>query len=268
MISVISVLSVPVLHAGAMFLSASAAALVGLHAAMLAIGASRAALSPRARMLVPVGAALLLGAWLGWALVVAQERAVIGPVEGRQPLVASLPTLACIVAAIGVGSAFLALPSVRAANAAIPAAWLIAVQVYRTAGATFLWPFMGEGGLPPGFAWPAGIGDAATGLLAPFVAWAVVRRRRGAYGWAVAWNWFGLLDLVVAPTAAVLTGARVAELYPLGLIPIFLGPPMGILTHIYSLRNLASNRVSWMESLEDGASTASLPARETVPGRA
>jgi hypothetical protein len=106
----------------------------------------------------------------------------------------------------------------------------------------FIWPFMVGGILPAGFALPAGIGDALTGLAAPFVAAAIAQRRPGAHRWAVAWNWFGIIDLIVAPVAAVLSGAQVAAILPLGLIPIFLGPPLGILTHIYSLRNLAINR--------------------------
>jgi hypothetical protein len=53
-----------------------------------------------------------------------------------------------------------------------------------------------------------------------------------------------VIDLVVATTAAVFAGSQIATIYPLGLIPVFLGPPLGILTHIYSLRNLAANRAS------------------------
>jgi hypothetical protein len=52
-------------------------------------------------------------------------------------------------------------------------------------------------------------------------------------------------DVGIIQTAAVLSGAQVAAIYPLGLIPIFLGPPLGILTPIYSLRNLAVNRTSF-----------------------
>jgi hypothetical protein len=54
-----------------------------------------------------------------------------------------------------------------------------------------------------------------------------------------AWNIFGLLDLIVAPAAAVLSQAQMIGLYPLSLVPLFIGPPLGILTHVYSLRNLA-----------------------------
>lgn len=243
MIPSLSTIPPAALHAGALFITGSAAALVALHATMLAHAGSRTTLSPRSRVLVPVLAAVVLGLWLGWAVTTAQQRALAGPSSGPRSPLAALPVLIAMLAAIGGGGAFLASRTVRTLNAAVPPAWLIGIQVYRAAGLMFIWPFMSDGMLPAGFAWPAGIGDAITGLLAPFVARAIARRHPKAYGWALAWNWFGILDLVVAPTAAMLSGAQVATIYPLGLIPIFLGPPMGILTHIYSLRNLAANRV-------------------------
>ena len=242
MITPLATISPALLHAVAVFIAGSAVALVGLHTGMLAIAGARTPLSPRTRAFAPVIAALVLGGWLGWALVEAQQRALVGPVSGPQSPVQALPTLAAIVVSIAIGAAFLASRTMRTLNAAIPSDWLIRVQVYRAAGIVFLWPFMLNGTLSAGFALPAGIGDAVTGLAAPFVALAVAQRRPGAYGWAVAWNWFGLADLVVAPTAAVLSGTQLAAIHPLGLIPLFLGPPLGILTHIYSLRNLAVNR--------------------------
>jgi hypothetical protein len=60
----------------------------------------------------------------------------------------------------------------------------------------------------------------------------------------VAWNLFGILDLIVAPVAAVLSHAPVLSLYPMALVPLFVGPPLGILTHVLSLRNLAVNRAA------------------------
>jgi hypothetical protein len=37
----------------------------------------------------------------------------------------------------------------------------------------------------------------------------------------------------------VLSQARLIGLYPVSLVPLFVGPPLGILAHVYSLRNLA-----------------------------
>jgi hypothetical protein len=53
---------------------------------------------------------------------------------------------------------------------------------------------------------------------------------------------FGTLDLIVAPATALYFQARVLNIYPLDLVPLFLGPPLGILTHILSLRNLTVTR--------------------------
>src|SRR5262249_20423056 len=124
----------------------------------------------------------------------------------------------------------------------MPSEWLIWVQTYRVAGLMFLYPFLYYGVIPAAFAVPAAAGDFLTGLLAPAVGSAVARRDPRALSWAVAWNLFGILDLIVAPATAVLSRAAVIGVYPLALVPLFLGPPLGILTHIYSLRNLAVTR--------------------------
>lgn len=226
----------------AVLITGSAAAVTALLSGVLTVAASRASLAPRTRVLAPMLAALGLGAWLGWTLVIAQQRALEGPSSGPLLPIAALPTLGLIVGGIAAGAALLASRTVRVLNAAIPSDWLIRLQVYRAAGFIFVWPFLSEGLLPAGFALPAGIGDAVTGLSALWIARVVAQKRPGSYRWAVWWNWFGVLDLVVAPAAAALSGAQIATIYPLGLIPIFLGPPLGILLHIYSLRNLAANR--------------------------
>jgi hypothetical protein len=119
---------------------------------------------------------------------------------------------------------------------------LIAVQTYRAAGIMFVYPFLSYGILPAGFAYPAGFGDFLTGIFAPIVASMVAQNRPNALKWAVAWNVFGILDLIVAPATALLFQARVLGVYPLALVPLFLGPPLGILTHVLSLRNLAVTR--------------------------
>ncbi len=138
--------------------------------------------------------------------------------------------------------ALFASKNLRAINSATPSAWLIAIQTYRVAGIMFLYPFLTHGILPAGFAYPAGIGDALTGSLRRLWPLIVARNRPNAVKWAVAWNLFGTLDLIVAPATALVFQARVLSIYPLALVPLFLGPPLGILTHILSLRNLAVSR--------------------------
>src|SRR5262249_25362702 len=126
------------------------------------------------------------------------------------------------------------LGAIRAVNSAMPPEWLIRVQVYRIAGFIFLYPLLYYGAVPAGFAVPAAVGDILTGILAPFIASAVRNRGTHAFAWAIAWNVFGIADLIVAPVAAILSHAQVLGLYPVSLVPLFIGPPMGILTHIYS----------------------------------
>src|SRR5262249_214598 len=119
---------------------------------------------------------------------------------------------------------------------------MIRIQTYRVAGIIFIWPFLSYGILPAGFAYPAGIGDALTGIFAPIVASMVAQNRPNAMKWAVAWNLFGTLDLIVAPATALTLQAEVLNIYPVALVPLILGPPLGILTHVLSLRNLAVTR--------------------------
>lgn len=224
------------LRGSAVFIFAIGVFLAAAHAALTALAAPRAALGDRARVALPFAVAVLLAAWLGVGMVLADGtnfpltrpalQRPLSLVVGFGPMLAAMALLAWS-------------RTIRAVNAAMPPSWLIAVQTYRVAGLMFLYPFLYYGVVPAGFAVPAAVGDFLTGALAPLVALLVARRRPGAFAWATAWNLFGILDLVVAPTAAILTGARVIGIYPLALVPLFIGPPMGILTHVYSLRNLA-----------------------------
>jgi len=105
-----------------------------------------------------------------------------------------------------------------------------------------IYPFVTYGILPAGFGYPAGVGDALTGIFAPIVASMVARNRTHAVKWAVAWNLLGTLDLIDATATALGFRAPVLGIYPIALVPLFLGPPLGILTHILSFRNLAVTR--------------------------
>jgi len=234
--------------------------MVAVHGGMLALAARRTELSPRAQVLTPVLAAALLAAWAGWAVVVVKNPVVVPaplPISGRAVQAPDLLLTMSVMVVLGILALFWS-KTIRAINAATPPAWLIGVQLYRVAGAMFLWPFLASGAVPAGFAWPAGVGDVLTGIAAPLVALAVARDLRGARTWAVAWNLFGVLDLVVATAAAVLTPTTNVDHFPLVIVPLFLGPPLGILTHLYSLRNLAAtrDRVSAREAVGMKAMTA------------
>jgi hypothetical protein len=217
---------------------AAAVFMIAAHTAIAAMAAQRT--SSKIRIAVPFIVAGFLAAWLAIAIVVGDGANFPISLESRRPLsglVALIPFLIAVIA-------LFASRAMRAINAATPSAWLIGIQTYRVAGIMFVFPFLTYGIIPAGFAWPAGIGDALTGILAPVVALLVARNRPHAWQWAVAWNLFGTLDLIVAPATALYFQAQVLGIYPISLVPLFLGPPLGILTHILSLRNLAVAKTS------------------------
>jgi hypothetical protein len=212
--------------------------MVAAHTGIAAIVAQRTSLSPKTKTIIPFVVAGFLASWLAVAVLIGDRTNFPIPLEPRRAvsgLVALIPFAIAVIA-------LFASKNLRAINTATPSAWPIAIQTYRVAGIMFVFPFLTYGILPAGFAYPAGIGDALTGIFAPIVALMVTRNRPNAVKWAVAWNLFGTLDLIVAPATARLFQARVLNIYPLDLVPLFLGPPLGILTHILSLRNLAVTR--------------------------
>jgi hypothetical protein len=220
----------------AIFIFALGIGMVAVHTALAALAALQPTLGRRKPILLAglVGAYLTL--WFGLAITVGDRTNF--PLE-REDLRLWLSLL------VGFGPMFLGIAvlfgskTMRQLNAAMPAHWLIWAQIYRMAGLMFLFPFLDYGIVPAAFAIPAGLGDFLTGAFAPFVGLAVARQRPQAIKWATAWNIFGVLDLIVAPAAAILSHAQLIGLYPLSLVPLFIGPPLGILTHVYSLRNLA-----------------------------
>ena len=156
-----------------------------------------------------------------------------------------------------VGYLLLLSPTFRRIIAAVPQHWLIGIQVFRILGVVWLVRYF-AGGLPGLFALPAGIGDVATGLLAPFVAYAWYRGKPFARSAAIAWNLFGTADLVNAVVLATLTGAGAGIVFPLLLIPAY-GVPRSLLIHSYSLIGLlrrTSEQPQRAESLHYGIDAA------------
>jgi hypothetical protein len=212
--------------------------MVAAHTGIAAIVAQRTSVSGKTKTIVPFVVAAFLASWFAIAILVGDGANFPIPMESRRAVSGLVALIPFVIAVI----ALFASKTLRAINTATPNAWLIAIQTYRTAGIMFVWPFLTYGILPAGFAWPAGIGDALTGIFAPIVALMVAQNRPHALKWAVVWNLFGTLDLIVAPATALIFEARVLGIYPIALVPLFLGPPLGILTHILSLRNLAVTR--------------------------
>ena len=128
-------------------------------------------------------------------------------------------------------------PTFRRIVAAVPQHWLIGIQTFRILGGVWLARYF-PGQLPGLFALPAGIGDVATGLLAPFVAYAWYSRKPWARSTAITWNLFGMADLVNAVVLGALTnGGTGGIVFPTVLIPVY-GVPRALLIHSYSLIGL------------------------------
>jgi hypothetical protein len=131
---------------------------------------------------------------------------------------------------------------------AMPASWLVALQLYRVFGSWALAASL-RGALPGVFALPAGIGDVLTGLFAVPAAIAAATGTAQGRRAAITWNIFGLADFAVAITLGLITSPGRFQLivpdvssigagaYPGVLTPAFV-VPSSILLHALSLRQL------------------------------
>lgn len=188
---------------------------------------------------------VLLALWLAVA-VAAGAAGVFEAGPTRPPL----PLLAAVVGPpLLVAVAYRASSAFRAYALSIDLRLLTSMQAWRVLGGVFL-ALYAFGLLPGVFAWPAGLGDVAIGLAAPFVLLALVR---GTPAWPrqVAWlNVAGLIDFAGAVGTGVLTSnsalgvladpaarASMGSL-PLSLIPTF-GVPLWTIFHLVSLLQLA-----------------------------
>ncbi len=112
------------------------------------------------------------------------------------------------------------------------------VHTWRVIGLVFV-VLAGYHLLPNVFAQPAGWGDFAIGLTAPFVALYLVRPdRRGSF---LTWQFLGLLDLIVAIITGISArllgqGAAMTPMVqlPLSLVPTF-GVPLLAIVHMISI---------------------------------
>ena len=122
------------------------------------------------------------------------------------------------------------------------------VQIYRVLGAMFL-ALWTQNRMPGEFALPAGTGDVIVGLAAPIVAWLNATHSPSARNATIAWNIFGVADLVIAVGSGFLSSPspyqmlafdRPNELiveYPFVLVPAFF-VPLSIILHALSLWKL------------------------------
>jgi hypothetical protein len=192
------------------------------------------------------GAAATVGAMLGGWLVISGVLASTGVY--RQDPGDAVPWLP--IAAAGVLSTLLLgtrIPLVsRILSDPSTPALLTLPHTLRIVGVVFL-IVMAQGHLPAAFALPAGIGDMAIGVAAPFVA------RRLALGTgrneAVRFHVLGILDLVVAGTIGFLllgvvegtTSTAPLLVLPLALI-LTVAVPLAVALHVVTLHRLRAAR--------------------------
>jgi hypothetical protein len=166
-----------------------------------------------------------------------------------------IPT--ALLATLAIGYLFLLSRTFRDIIAAIPQHWLIGIQTFRILGGVFLIRYF-EGQLPGVFAIPAGVGDVLTGVFAPLVAYWWFSGKPYARPAAIAWNLFGMADLINAVALGTLTGGGGGGIvFPIILIPIY-AVPRAFLIHSYSLIGLlrkSSRAPKPTEALRYGAAS-------------
>jgi hypothetical protein len=177
------------------------------------------------------GIGIVLAAWLVLVVLAGLAGAFVSPVgvpPVRIAIAVSAPPLAFFVG-------ILISRRVREAVLTADLRWITAIQAWRFAGFGFL-ALYAYGVLPGSFAWPAGLGDMAIAITAPWVLLALLRRPAFATSWTfVLWNALGILDLIAAITtgttsSALATGvageisARPMAELPLVLIPAYFVP--------------------------------------------
>jgi hypothetical protein len=203
--------------------------------------ASQTAVLPgRGRPAIGISIVTAIAAWFAVVLVLGANGAFLGA-PGKPPLV----VVGCAVVPLAAFAiALRALPAFREYVTTFDLRLIVGMQAWRYAGFGFLALYANQV-LPGLFALPAGIGDIAIGLAAPWWAAALHRdpgaARTGAFR---LWNVLGILDFVVAfATAAIcamtITTAGPPMITPMGQLPLVLIPafmvPLFVLLHIAAL---------------------------------
>jgi hypothetical protein len=215
---------------------------------ILSRAAGRSGLAPSVQRRVLIGAGTFLSVWLGAALLLAPS---VDTLQSRNSFYLSPLIPLFNLGAIGVALLAIRLsPALRRvlASASLPA--LIGVQFYRVIGLEFV-ILLALGQLPAHFALPAGWGDIIVGLTAPLVALALARGARSGRALGLAWNVFGVTDLVVAvgmgtgflaPLLAPELSSHVPPAAAMGVFPLILVPtfavPVSLLLHGVALQRL------------------------------
>jgi hypothetical protein len=207
---------------------------------------SKPAMAPNS-MLV---ATIVLVLWFALVVVLAANESFVTP-QGTVPVPIALGfgiPIVLFFAGLGVSGSF------RNFVFAADLRQATAIQAWRFAGIGFLALYAYDV-LPATFALPAGIGDIAIGITAPWILVALIRRPVFAASTTfIGWNLLGILDLVVAVSTGALGSALASSAIgevttlpmahlPLVLIPAFF-VPIFIMLHIAALLQARQLRAS------------------------
>jgi len=175
--------------------------------------------------------AFFFSAWLALILVLS-ARGAFTAAPGAPPLGLLIGLVAPLASFF---IAYRTIPPVREFVLSADLRLIVGIQAWRWAGFGFLTLYTYRI-LPAIFAWPAGLGDMAIGVTAPFVVAALQRRPDFASSTRfLVWNLSGILDLTVAVSIGALVPLLAPNLYgtvttapmtqlPLVLIPTYLVP--------------------------------------------
>jgi hypothetical protein len=154
-------------------------------------------------------------------------------------------------------------PVRRLLNTPGMASRLVLPHTLRIEGVVFLL-LMAQGLLPAVFALPAGLGDIAAGISAPFIARHLERRSA-----AIRFHLLGIADLVIALSIAFLAGLGPVQVFhgtastlPLSQLPLALIPtvavPSALTLHVISLTQLRRHARAHVRQ------RAAMPAADSV----
>ena len=165
-----------------------------------------------------------------------------------------LPTMLAVVLPVaGFLGLYATSAGVRDFVAGIDLRLLTVIHAWRTVGFVFIVLHL-RGALPGLFAWPAGLGDIAIAVTAPYIAWRLgAKPDFAASGRFVTWHALGVLDFVVAVGTGVLSSGAFSTIYqpavttePMSAMPLILIPgffvPLFTITHLAAI--LKSRRLA------------------------
>ncbi|MDJ0946664.1 MAG: hypothetical protein QNJ30_24720 [Kiloniellales bacterium] len=200
--------------------------------------------TPASGLKLPPLAALVLIAWFAVvAWLAAGDAFVAGPGELPWKL-----TLALLLPQVLFALAYRAFAGLRDFVLSLSLPLITGLQSWRMLGMGFLMLYFWDV-LPPLFAYPAGLGDAAVALAAPFLVAAMFTARGVSRRGLIFWNWLGVADFLMAFSVGFLASGSAAGLLagsvtsdpmlrlPMVLVPAF-GVPFFTLLHVISFLQL------------------------------